>query len=142
MALITAALDHYVEAAKIGMSTGINKLVLDSGRAIFNSSLLISGNSALISPMSNMAKILVDLSDASDPDFLLLFYQSLIDALTKAEQWNSGEKIVESAFTIMPASHQKWLWEAQMLFLSKQGKNVTNYLLRMKEPNPLLQAKI
>jgi hypothetical protein len=39
-------------------------------------------------------------------------------------------------------SHQKWLWEAQIVFLSKQGKNVLNYLLRMKENNPLLQAKI
>ncbi|CAG9330246.1 unnamed protein product [Blepharisma stoltei] len=156
MALITSALTHFVESARIGLQTGINKLVLDAGRACFNTSLLIPGNEkklickytgdygneALIQPLSKMAEFLVDLNDSSDPDFLLLFYQSLIEALTKAEQWNQGERIVEDAFQITPTSHQKWLWEAQMLFLSKQGKNVMNYLLRMKESEPLMQAKI
>lgn len=141
-ALKTAALDHFVKSAELGMRTGIVKLVMDSGRAMFNTSLKAPACEFLIDPMSQMASMLVSLKDDSDPDFLLLFYRALIEALTKAQQWERGEKILEDAFLIVPMSHQKWLWEAQIVFLSKQGKNVLNYLLRMKESNPLLQAKI
>lgn len=141
-ALKIAALDHFVKAGELGIKTGIGKLVLDAGRAMFNTSLKAQGSEILISPMGKMAVMLVQLKDDSDPDFLLLFYRSLIESLTKAQQWERGEKLLEDAFLIVPMSHQKWLWEAQIVFLSKQGKNVLNYLLRMKENNPLLQAKI
>ena len=141
-ALRAAALEHFVKAGELGMHANIAKLVLDAGRAIFNASLKISGSQMLISPMAVMAAMLVRLKDDSDPDFLLLFYRTLIESLTNASQWERGEKILEDAFLIVPMSHQKWLWEAQIVFLSKQGKNVLNYLLRMKESNPLLQAKI
>lgn len=141
-ALRTAALEHFVKSAELGMKTGIAKLVLDSGRAMFNTSLKISGSEMLIAPMAKMATMLVQLKEDSDPDFLLLFYRALIESLTNSQQWENGEKILEDAFLIVPMSHQKWLWEAQIVFLSKQGKNVLNYLLRMKESNPLMQAKI
>lgn len=141
-ALRVAAFDHFVKAGELGVRTGIAKLVLDAGRAMFNASLKVPGSELLISPMSAMAAMLVALKDDSDPDFLLLYYRALIESLTNAQQWEKGEKILEEAFLIVPLSHQKWLWEAQIVFLSKQGKNVLNYLLRMKENDPLLQAKI
>ena len=140
--LRAAAFDHFVKAGDLGMKTNLAKLVLDAGRAMFNTSLKVPGSEMLIAPMSSMAAMLVSLKDDSDPDFLLLFYRALIESITLAQQWDKGEKLLEDAFLLVPLSHQKWLWEAQIVFLSKQGKNVLNYLLRMKENDPLMQAKI
>ena len=42
----------------------------------------------------------------------------------------------------MPPSHLKVLWEAKMLFLSKQGKNVLQAISNMKESNASLMAKV
>lgn len=69
--------------------------------------------------MSKMAEILVRLRDSSDPNFLLVFYRLLLDSIAKLEQWSFGEKIAEKAFTIVPNTHQRLLWESLMLFTSK-----------------------
>ena len=42
----------------------------------------------------------------------------------------------------MPQTHQKVLWEAKMLFLSKLGKNVLSAISNMKESNASLMAKV
>ena len=49
---------------------------------------------------------------------------------------------MEEAFLFVPATHQKVLWEAKMLFLSKLGKNVLSAISNMKESNGSLMAKV
>lgn len=53
-----------------------------------------------------------------------------------------GEQVVEEAFQFVQATHQKVLWEAKMLFLSKLGKNVLSAISNMKESNGSLMAKV
>jgi hypothetical protein len=53
-----------------------------------------------------------------------------------------GEAIVEEAFTFVPQTHQKVLWEGKMLFMSKLGKNVLSAISNMKESNGSLMAKV
>jgi len=140
--LILSALEHLIRSAEYGLRTGINKLVLDSARAVFNFCVEFESSAMLVAPLSDMANILVHLRDSSDQDFLLAFYKALIDCITKAEMWSEGERLMDSAFEIVASSHSKALGEAQMLFLSKQGKNVYNFLVRLKESDPVMQSKL
>lgn len=137
-----SAITHFVQAAGIGMQSGVNKLVLDAGRALFNAVLDMEGRFEIIQPMLQISAYLIELKDTSDPDFLIVFYKALIDAIITAEMWAEGEKLIDQAFLLVPATHQKTLWEAQMLMYSKQGKNASVLLGRMKESNPLLQARV
>ena len=82
------------------------------------------------------------MKENSDPDFLVLLYSALFTCINEQKEWTLGEKIVDEAFTYVPATHQKVLWEAKMLYLSKLGKNVLNAIANMKEGNAALQAKV
>lgn len=45
-------------------------------------------------------------------------------------------------FNIVPKNMQKSLWEAKMVFMSKQGKNELQAISNMKEANSSLQSKL
>ena len=40
----------------------------------------------------------------------------LFTCIQEQKDWKLGETITEEAFMYMPATHQKVLWEAKMLF--------------------------
>ena len=140
--LLTNALDRFVSAAKYGQEIENGDLIIAPARAMFNAAIQAKNQRILMASMSEMAGMLVRLKDRSDLDFLVIFYKVLLDSVTANEAWEQGESLVEAAMSLLPASHQKLLWESQMLFLSKQGKNVIGYIARMKENNPLMQARL
>jgi hypothetical protein len=140
--LVLASLEHFYKSAELGVAADLPDQVLEAAKAMFNSSLKLPPTPSLTPPLVKMSDLLVSRCEREDPDFLLVFYRAIVDTFTVGEMWAEGERLVERAFSIVPASHQKLLWEAQMLFLTKQGKNVTSYLTRLKEGNPLLQAKV
>lgn len=45
-------------------------------------------------------------------------------------------------FELIPKAMQKPIWEAKMIFMSKQGKNELQAISNMKEQDASLQAKI
>lgn len=45
-------------------------------------------------------------------------------------------------FSLVPKNLQKSIWEAKMVFMSKQGKNELQAISNMKEADPSLQAKL
>lgn len=140
--LVLAALEHFYKAAELGMASNLTDQVMEAAKAMFNASLKLPPTPSLTPPFVKIIDLLILLNERDDPDFLLVFFRSIVEAFTVGEMWGEGERVVERAFSIVPASHQKLLWEAQMLFLTKQGKNVNSYLTRLKEGNSLLQAKV
>ena len=96
----------------------------------------------LIEPMSKIHELLKDAKENNDPEFLVLFYHGLFTCITEQKEWKLGEKVVDEAFTYVPQTHQKVLWEAKAMYLSKLGKNVLNAISNMKEGDASLQAKV
>lgn len=96
----------------------------------------------LIEPMSKVHELLMSAKENSDPDFLVLFYHGLFTCISEQKEWKLGEKVVDEAFNYVPQTHQKVLWEAKALYLSKLGKNVLNAISNMKEGDATLQAKV
>ena len=96
----------------------------------------------LIEPMTKVHELLKDAKENNDPEFLVLFYHGLFTCITEQKEWKLGEKIVDEAFTYVPQTHQKVLWEAKAMYLSKLGKNVLNAISNMKEGDASLQAKV
>lgn len=88
--------------------------------------------------MSKVHSYLTESKEISDPDFLTLFYSALFSCINEQMEWHLGEKIVDEAFTYIPKTHQKVLWEAKILYISKLGKNVLNAISNMKEGNATL----
>lgn len=73
---------------------------------------------------------------------MVLLYSALFTCISENREWKLGETIVDAAFDYVPQTHQKVLWEAKMLYLSKLGKNVLQAISNMKEGNAALQAKV
>jgi uncharacterized protein (DUF2062 family) len=96
----------------------------------------------LIKPLSSVHSNLKSVHESGDPDFLALLYSALFACIQEQKDWKLGELIVEEAFQFVPQTHQKVLWEAKMLFLSKLGKNVLSAISNMKESNASLMAKV
>jgi hypothetical protein len=84
----------------------------------------------------------MNVQENSDPEFLSLYYNALFQCISEQRDWKLGEKITEEAFSYVPQTHQKVLWEAKMNFLSKLGKNVLSAISNMKESNASLMAKV
>lgn len=96
----------------------------------------------LVKSFASVHSCLKLVQENGDPDFLVLLYSALFACIQEVKEWKIGETIVEEAFMYMPNTHQKVLWEAKMLFLSKLGKNVLNAISNMKENNGSLMAKV
>ena len=139
-------MSHFVESASIGAKAGLGFLVLETAKLMWNAMLgLLDANynrKRLIKPMVNLHSHLKATHESSDPDFLVLLYSALFTCLGEERDWPTGERVVEEAFMYIPPTHQKVLWEAKMLFMSKQGKNVLQAIANMKESNASLMAKV
>ena len=140
------AVSHFVESCNISAKAGIGYLVLESAKLMWNAllPLLDSPNNRklLVKPLTSVHGHLKTAHENNDADFLVLLYSALFTCIAEQKEWKLGETIVEEAFTYMPQTHQKVLWEAKMLFLSKLGKNVLSAISNMKESNASLMAKV
>ena len=136
----------FVQAAEIAKEATIGNLVLEAAKRMWNALLPLleskRNRQQLMEPLCKITSCLAALKESNDPDFLALFYAATFHCITESGQWKLGEEKVEEAFEYVPQTHHRVLWEAKVLYLSKQGKNVFHAVSSMKEATPSLQAKV
>ena len=144
--LLMNAVNNFVEAADIAREAGIGMLVAEAGKRMWNALLPLLGSKRnkikLVDPLCKVTQCLSALKENSDPDFLALLYAATFGCITASKQWTLGEEKVEEAFQYVPQTHHRVLWEAKVLYLSKQGKNVIHAVSSMKEATASLQSKV
>lgn len=69
-------------------------------------------------------------------------YLGLIDVYCQCKQWEKASVLVMEAFQNVPVSLQKPLWRWRVMVMSKRGKSVLDGLQKLKENNPVLQARV
>eukprot|EP01022_Parablepharisma_sp_SALTPOND_P012569 TRINITY_DN161_c0_g1_i1.p1 TRINITY_DN161_c0_g1~~TRINITY_DN161_c0_g1_i1.p1 ORF type:complete len:1999 (+),score=278.18 TRINITY_DN161_c0_g1_i1:82-5997(+) len=144
--LLMNAVGNFVQGAEIAKEAGLGVLVLEAGKRMWNAllSLLESRRNRirLVESLCKVTGCLGALKENSDPDFLALLYAATFGCITESKQWKLGEEKVEEAFGYVPQTHHRVLWEAKVLYMSKQGKNVFHAVSSMKEATASLQAKV
>ena len=66
----------------------------------------------------------------------------LFKSALENEDFKLGEQATDMVFELIPKEMQKPVWEAKMIFMSKQGKNEQQAISNMKEADASLQAKV
>lgn len=139
-------ISHFVKGCELASKSNLSFVLLEMSKLLWNALIPMLDSSfnrkKLIDPMTKVHDLLVKTKESSDPDFLVLFYHGLFTCVTEQKEWKLGERIVDEAFGYVPQTHQKVLWEAKALYLSKLGKNVLNAISNMKEGDATLQAKV
>lgn len=54
---------------------------------------------------------------------MLLLAQLFFRAANENKENKLGEEVADMLFSLVPKNLQKSIWEAKMVFMSKQGKN-------------------
>ncbi|EAR90704.2 hypothetical protein TTHERM_00705200 (macronuclear) [Tetrahymena thermophila SB210] len=144
--LLFHALKHAVEGANKGLKAGINSLVLDASKLVWNICAKLQDSAlnrkALIKPIFSTIFYLKSCKEKSEPDLILLLSQLLFRAALENEEYHLGENVADMVFELIPKSMQKPVWEAKMIFMSKQGKNELQAISNMKEADASLQSKV
>jgi len=126
-----------VEAAAKGFKCGINILVVDAGKQLWNvcSHLQESkGNrQKLEKPIAEVLGYLKELKEDSEPDLLLLLSQLFFKIAWENEHYKTGEAVADMMLDLLPKTMQRSVWEAKMGFMSKQGKNELQAISSIKE---------
>jgi len=139
-------INHFVKGCELASKANLSFVILELGKLMWNALIPMLDSAynrkKLIEPMTKVHELLVKAKENNDPDFLVLFYHGMFTCITEQKEWKLGEKIVDEAFTYVPQTHQKVLWESKALYLSKLGKNVLNAISNMKEGDATLQAKV
>jgi hypothetical protein len=136
-----SALIHFNAAASLGSKTPLKSLVLEPAKACFNTILNMPA-AEFVDLAITMADQFIAIHDKTDPDFNVMFVRALLEGITEMEYWMEGERIIEAAFSIVPAAHQRILWETKMFYLIKQEKDVMMLIQRTKESSASLQSKV
>jgi hypothetical protein len=135
-----------VEAASKGFKCGINVLVLDAGKQVWNVCARLQESRAnrakLLQPVRSVLNFLKELKEDSEPDLLLLLGQLYFRAAWESALYREGEEVADMLLDLLPKGLQKSVWEAKMSFMSKQGKNELQAISSIKEAEPSLQAKL
>jgi hypothetical protein len=97
---------------------------------------------ALIKPLFSTLFYLKSCKERSEPDLVLLLAQLLFKACLENEEFAIGENVCDMCFELVPKAMQKPVWEAKMIFMSKQGKNELQAISNMKEADASLQSKV
>ena len=144
--LLLNAVGNFVQGVEIAKEAGLNMLVLEGAKRMWNALLPLLDSRrnklTLVEPLCKVTSALSSLKENSDPDFLALFYAATFSCITDSKQWKLGEEKVEEAFRYIPQTHHRILWEAKVMYMSKQGKNVFHAVSSMKEATASLQAKV
>lgn len=144
--LLLLSLARGVEAASKGFKCGINILVLDAGKQVWNVSARLqeskANRSKLIQPIRTVLNFLRELKEDSEADLLLLLSQLYFRAAWENNLFREGEEVADMMLELLPKGLQKSVWEAKMAFMSKQGKNELQAISSIKEAEPSLQAKL
>ena len=144
--LLFHALKHAVESANKGLKAGINSLVLDASKQVWNICSKLQDSAvnrkALIKPIFSTIFYLKSCKEKSEPDLILLLSQLFFRAALENEEYNLGENVADMVCELIKKDLQKPIWEAKMIFLSKQGKNELQAISNMKEADASSQAKV
>lgn len=93
-------------------------------------------------PIFSTLYYLKQAKEKTEPDLILLLSQLLFKATLENEEYKKGENAADMVFELIPKNMQKPVWEAKMIFMSKQGKNELQAISNMKEADSSLQAKV
>lgn len=144
--LLFHALKHAVESANKGMKATINSLVLDASKQVWNICSKLQDSAvnrkALIKPIFSTIFYLKSCKEKTEPDLILLLSQLFFRAALENEEYNLGENVADMVCELIKKDLQKPIWEAKMIFLSKQGKNELQAMSNMKEADASSQAKV
>lgn len=144
--LLFAALDHAVEAGNTGFKCGIEVLVTDAAKQVWNISSRLQESAInrqkLIKPLYNTLSYLKAIKEKGETDLLMLLSQLLFKASLENGEFKLGEAAADMLFELLPKTLHRPLWEAKMIFMSKQGKNELQAISNMKEADASLQAKL
>jgi len=141
-----AALKHLVTAARHGGRARQPLLVTAAAKFLWNIVLPLT-----TSPISRkqifpfVKQTLTELSQSgvrSDPEFRLDLYILLLECYNDVEDFNGGLEAVNEAFLQIPPELQRDLWQRRVVFMSKLGKGVLDGMQKMKEGDPVLQARV
>lgn len=92
--------------------------------------------------MFSTLSILKAIKEKSETDLIMLLSQLLFKAALENDEFKIGESAADMLFELVPKGLQRPLWEAKMIFMSKQGKNELQAISNMKEADASLQAKL
>ena len=141
-----AALKRLVVAARHGGRARKPDLVLNAAQHLWNVALPLSTSTISRKQIFPFVKqALLELSHAgvqSKPEFRISMYILLFECYADVEDWNGGLDAVNEAFSHIPASFQRPLWQRRVVFMSKLGKGVLDGMQKMKESDPVLQARV
>ena len=144
--LMFHALKHAVEAANKGMKANMNILVLDASKQIWNICTRLQESAvnrkALLKPLVSTIFYRKNCKEKSEPDLVLLLSQLFFKAALENDEFQLGENCADMVFELVPKNLQKPIWEAKMIFMSKQGKNELQAISNMKETDATLKAKV
>ncbi|CAD8135763.1 unnamed protein product [Paramecium octaurelia] len=144
--LLFSSLFHAIEAANKGLKAGINSLVLDASKQVWNLCARLEESAQnrkhLIKPVYSCLNYLKECKEKSEPDLVLLLAQLLFKSALENEDYKLGEMAADMVFELVPKNMAKPIWEAKMIFMSKQGKNELQAIVNMKEADASLQAKV
>ena len=82
------------------------------------------------------------MKEQNEIDLILLLSQLFFRSAMENNEYKMGEEVADMMFILVPKNLQKSIWEAKMVFMSKQGKNELQAISNMKEAAPSLQAKL
>jgi len=150
------ALDRFAEATKYGKHIQAADLVLNAARLAWNAALPNVGSEitrrALMEPLQDIVNSLfavealkveeMEKQPGLDMEVKVNLYRLLLKCYEDKEDYDGGIHMCEKAIAKSLPAYQKTLWEAKMVMMSKIGRNVAGELSRLKEANPVLQARL
>jgi len=150
------ALDHFAKSTKYGKAIKSQDLVLNAARLAWNAALPNVGSEitrrALMDPLQAIVESLWEVEPTSievmerqpglDMEVKVNLYRLLLKCYEDKEEFDAGIPMCEKAIAKSLPAYQKTLWEAKMVMMSKVGRNVAGELSRLKEANPVLQARL
>jgi hypothetical protein len=141
-----AALKRLVTAIRHGSRARQPNLVLQAATHLWNVAIPLTTSTISRKQIFPFIKAaLTELSHANvtkAPEFRIDLYILLFECYTDAEDWSGGLEAVNTAFLQIPAHLQRPLWQQRVVFMSKLGKGVLDGMQKMKESDPVLQAKV
>ena len=134
------------QAAALGFKCGISLLVVDACKQAWNVCVQLqesrSSRKQLLQPLKSLVGYLKEMKEDSEPDLLLLMGQLYFRCAWENGLHAEGEAVADCMLDLLPKGLHRPVWEAKMVFMSKQGKNELQAISSIKEADPSLQAKL
>lgn len=107
--ILHLSVSHFVNGCDIAAKAGLSFVLIEMCKLMWNAMLPLLDSkynrNRLIDPISRVHQNLVEMKENSDPDFLVLLYSALFTCINEQKEWTLGEKIVDEAFTYIPANN-------------------------------------